>query len=45
MENTLVAGIGLIALTAKASTSAKLANVMDGPTSTSALLILSSKFD
>lgn len=43
MEKIRHAGIGTKAPTAKAKTSDKLANVMDGPTSTSAELIRSSK--
>lgn len=43
MENTRQAGMGIKLPTAKAKTSERLANVMDGPTSTSALLIRPSK--
>lgn len=43
MEKTRHAGIGIKVPTANARTSDRLASVMDGPTSTSALLIRSSK--
>lgn len=43
MENTRQAGIGIKVPTANARTSDRLASVMDGPTSTSALLIRSSR--
>lgn len=43
MEKTRQAGIGIKLPTANAKTSDKLASVMDGPTSTSALLIRVSK--
>jgi len=39
MENTRIAGMGIKLPTANATTSETLANVIDGPTSTSALLI------
>lgn len=42
MEKTRQAGIGMKLPTANARISDKLASVMDGPTSTSALLIFSS---
>lgn len=44
MENTRQAGIGIKLPTAKANTSDKLARVIDGPTSTSALLMRPSKY-
>lgn len=43
MEKTRQAGIGMKLPTAKAKTSDMLARVIDGPTSTRALLIRSSK--
>lgn len=43
MENTRHAGIGIKLPTANARTSDRLASVIDGPTSTSALLIRPSK--
>ena len=43
MEKTRQAGIGMKLPTAKARISEKLASVIDGPTSPSALLIRSSK--
>lgn len=43
MEKTRQAGIGMKLPTANTKTSDRLARVMDGPTSTSALLILPSR--
>lgn len=43
MENTRHAGMGVKLPTANARTSERLARVIDGPTSTSASLIFSSK--